>query len=102
LLRQIGLDHLELEPDAACFAAQQELRVREGKPVRVGVPRVPVVRMGLQFCPGVSQASFGDVVMGFHGDSSGPVQSPMASASGTNTTASALPTMMEAATFSGS
>ena len=106
MLCQIGLEHLQLEADAARLAPQQELGVGKGQAVGVGLQRVATVGMGLKVGPGVGDALLAQVLCVFHAESSvdgqETDQSPMASASGTKTTASALPTMIEAATFSGS
>jgi hypothetical protein len=44
-LLQIGLEHLQLEPDAAGFAAQQKLGIGKGQPVGVGLERHALVGM---------------------------------------------------------
>ncbi|EWS62727.1 hypothetical protein Y695_04043 [Hydrogenophaga sp. T4] len=115
-LCEIGFEHFQLEADAARFAAQQELGVGESQTVGVGLQRAPFVGVRLQLGPGVGQAAFVQVLGGFHAgllrlfvsvivscslDRSG-AQRPRASASGTKTTASALPSMIMAATLSGS
>jgi hypothetical protein len=51
------------------FAAQQELGVGKGQPVGVGIERVAVVGVVLQFGPGVGQAAVVELGIGFHGAS---------------------------------
>ena len=43
LLIEVGLEHLQLEADAARFAPQQKLRVRKSQTVGVGLQRCGVV-----------------------------------------------------------
>ncbi len=117
-LGQVGLEHFQLEADAARLAAQQEFGVGKGQAVGVGQQGMAFAGVRLQFGPGIGQAAFFQVLGGFHGGSllhvldglsclvgrpaPGPAQSPMASASGTKATASALPSMIIAPTLSGS
>ena len=67
LLLQVGLEQLELEADAARFAAQQEFGIGEGQPAGVGVQRQPGVGVRLQRGPGVGQALVVDVAGRRHG-----------------------------------
>jgi hypothetical protein len=67
LLRQVGLEHLQLEADAAGLAPQQELGVGKGQPVGIGMQEFAAVGMRLQFGPGVGEAAVLEVLGAFHG-----------------------------------
>jgi hypothetical protein len=54
-LVQVGLEQLQLQPDATGFAAQQKLRVGKGQAVGVGLQRDASVGLGLDVGPGVGQ-----------------------------------------------
>ena len=73
LLLQVGLEQLQLEADAAGFAAQQELGVGECQPAGIGVQRQPRFGMGLQCRPGVGKASIMNVSGGSHRAILGPI-----------------------------
>ena len=68
-LAQVGLEHFQLEPDAARFTAEQELGVGKRKAVGIGVQGVVVVGVRVQLGPGIGQAAFVELGVGFHGDS---------------------------------
>ena len=48
--------------DAARLAAQQEFRIGEGQPIGIGLQRIALVGVVLQFGPGIGQAALGQVM----------------------------------------
>ncbi|MNN89625.1 hypothetical protein D3C81_2074660 [compost metagenome] len=66
---QVGLEQLELESDAAGFAAQHELGIGEGEAVRVRIQRVARDGKVVELRPGVGQAAVIQVGIGFHENS---------------------------------
>ena len=67
MLIDLGLEHFKLHAQAAGFAAQQKFGVGKGQPVGVRVQGVALVGVGLEFRPGVGQATFRKVLCGLHG-----------------------------------
>ena len=70
-LPQVGLEHFELETDAARFPAEEEFRVSKSNAIGVGLQRVSVGGVCVQLCPGIGQAAFVELGVGFHGFSVG-------------------------------
>ena len=65
-LVQVGLEHFELDAQAARLAPQKELGIGKGQPVGVGLQRQPFGGVRLQLRPGVGQVAVLDVFCGFH------------------------------------
>ena len=66
-LADVGLEHLQLKADAACFAPEQKLRIGKGHAVGIGQQGVAVVGVGVQFFPGIGQTAFIELGVRFHG-----------------------------------
>ncbi len=66
LLGQVGLEHFELEADAAGFAPQQEFRIGKGQAVGLGGHRGRGVVVGQQLGPGAGQGGLLEVVGAVH------------------------------------
>lgn len=65
-LVDIGLEHFQLDADTAGLAPKQKLGIGERKPVGIGLQCVAAVGVGMQFCPGICEAGFGQVLGVFH------------------------------------
>ena len=61
-LAQLGFEHFQLHAHATGFAAQQKFRVGKSQSVGIGIQRVALGGVVLQFGPGIGQAAFGDVL----------------------------------------
>jgi hypothetical protein len=62
-----GLSISSWKADAARFAAEQEFGVGKSQAVGVGLQRVSVVGVCVQLGPGIGQAAFVELGVGFHG-----------------------------------
>ena len=65
-LAQVGLEHFELKADAPGLAAEHEFGVGKGHAVGIGLQGVAVVGVVVQLGPGIGQAAFVELGVGFH------------------------------------
>ena len=63
---QLGLEHLQLDAQTACFAAQQKFGVGKSQSVGIGLQWHAGIGMGFEVGPGVCQGAITDILGGFH------------------------------------